>query len=363
AAIRTRLREVVDAEGIKADDDALTLIARQADGGMRDALSVLDQCLSFGEAQLTAPGVREILGLVADEIYGEVLDLICDRRPELVFPLVDRLLESGADLAEFMNGAAESLRSLLMVQVGAAPEGLTEGLRQQIEAHAGRLQAGDVLRMLKLLADYEAGIRRSANPRLMVETLLLRWAMMDRTVDLAEVLGGNPAAPPSGPAAGRGGTAGAAGAAETAETAERARPTEAPESRPIPFALSALEASWSEIADALRAMSPFLGEAVASARPVAVTPPDVTLRLGEDNPVVADRLARQRQAVEEAVSRRVGGPVRIQFATDEPVAPEPRGKPRRMSDAAARAERLKVMRGRDPALDAAAEDLDLEIVD
>ncbi|MGE3525874.1 MAG: DNA polymerase III subunit gamma/tau, partial [Gemmatimonadales bacterium] len=53
AAIRTRLREVVDAEGIKADDDALTLIARQADGGMRDALSVLALCLSCGEAQLS----------------------------------------------------------------------------------------------------------------------------------------------------------------------------------------------------------------------------------------------------------------------------------------------------------------------
>src|SRR5690606_7594750 len=63
AAIRDRLRAVLDAEKIPADDDALTLIARHADGGMRDALSILDQCLSFGEGALSSERVREILGL------------------------------------------------------------------------------------------------------------------------------------------------------------------------------------------------------------------------------------------------------------------------------------------------------------
>ena len=68
-----------DAEGIAADDDALTLIARHADGGMRDALSVLDQCLSFGEGAVTAARVREVLGLVGDELYAEVLALVVGR--------------------------------------------------------------------------------------------------------------------------------------------------------------------------------------------------------------------------------------------------------------------------------------------
>src|SRR5436189_4896819 len=110
-AIRDRLRQVLDAEGIAADDDALTLIARHADGGMRDALSVLDQCLSFGEGAVTAQRVREVLGLVGDELYAEVLQLVADRRPEGVFPLVDRLVNAGADLAEFMGGAGEALRA------------------------------------------------------------------------------------------------------------------------------------------------------------------------------------------------------------------------------------------------------------
>ncbi|HKT58612.1 MAG TPA: DNA polymerase III subunit gamma/tau, partial [Gemmatimonadales bacterium] len=237
AAIRDRLRQVLDAEGIAATDDALTLIARHADGGMRDALSVLDQCLSFGEGTITAERVREVLGLVGDELYAEVLALVAERRPEGIFPLVDRLDNAGADLAEFMAGAGETLRALLMLQLGNEPEGLTEGLRQALQAHRERLEAGDVLRMLRLLADNETAIRRSANPRLIVETLLLRWTMLDRIVDLAQVLvagggragsdpgsrsarpaqatrpgppppappaAGSPAAPPAGPQSGRG---------------------------------------------------------------------------------------------------------------------------------------------------------------
>src|SRR5215217_8082092 len=116
AAIRERLRQVLDAEKLEADEDALTLIARHADGGMRDALSVLDQCLSFGEGAVTAQRVREILGLVGDDVYAALLAAVVGRDPAAVFPLVDQLMEAGADLGEFMTGAAEMLRALLMVQ-------------------------------------------------------------------------------------------------------------------------------------------------------------------------------------------------------------------------------------------------------
>src|SRR5690349_5364369 len=211
AAIRDRLRQVLDAEGIAAADDALTLIARHADGGMRDALSVLDQCLSFGEGTITAERVRDVLGLVGDELYAEVLSLVAERRPEGVFPLVDRLDHAGADLAEFMAGVGETLRALLMLQLGTEPEGLTESLRQALEAQRGRLDAGDLLRMLRLLAENETPMRRSANPRLIVETLLLRWAMLDRIVDLAQVLGAG-----GNRSGGAGGSAQASGAPRAA---------------------------------------------------------------------------------------------------------------------------------------------------
>src|SRR6478736_1141881 len=190
AAIHERLTHVIKAEGLKVEDDALKVIARFADGGMRDALSVLDQCISFGGTTVTAAQVRETLGLVGDELYGEVLAAVAERDPARVFSIVDRVTGAGADLGEFLSGCEEALRALLMVQLGARPEGLTDGFRQMLEGFKSRLAPGDALRMLKLAGEAEGAVRRSGNQRLVVETLLLRWAMMDRMVDLEKVLAG-----------------------------------------------------------------------------------------------------------------------------------------------------------------------------
>ena len=109
-----------------------------------------------------------------------------------VFPLVDELVNAGADLAEFMTGTAELLRALLMVQTGAAPEGLTEVMRSAIEAVREVLLPADTVRMLAMLSEAEAAIRRSASARLIVETLLLRWTLMDRVVEIEQMLKGGP---------------------------------------------------------------------------------------------------------------------------------------------------------------------------
>src|SRR5437879_975591 len=104
-AIVERLRHVVAAEGLAVEEDALHLIAKSADGGMRDALSILDQVLSFGEGAVTAGRVREVLGLISDELYGELLRIVAEQDVTGVFPLVDRLVAAGADLGVFVSGS------------------------------------------------------------------------------------------------------------------------------------------------------------------------------------------------------------------------------------------------------------------
>ena len=396
AAIRGRLRQVLEAEGIAADDDALTLIARHADGGMRDALSVLDQCLSFGEGAVTAQRVREVLGLVADDLYAEVLDLVADRRPEGVFPLVDRLVNAGADLAEFMGGAGEALRALLMLQLGSAPEGLTEALRAALERQRDRLQPGDLLRMLRLLAESETDIRRSANPRLIVETLLLRWTMLDRIVDLAQVLdtGGTPppkspapggpaartssrppsggavlsdsrpasAAPPPGPPADR--PEPEAGAAlPVADRAGAPEPPPASQADSISATIEAIQASWPELVADVRARSRFLGEALSHTAPVAQELPWLTVALAEPNPLFAERLQAQALLVEEVLARAIGRPARLRVTEAGTPDGAPAPRPRKLTDASLKADRLRTFRTKDPTLDTAADALDLEIVD
>src|SRR5262249_61808949 len=103
-AIAARLQAVADAEKLDVDDDALQLIARSADGGMRDGLSLLDQVLSFGEGKVTPERVRDVLGLIAADLYGEMLRLVAERDARAVFPLVDRLAEAGGDFSGFIGG-------------------------------------------------------------------------------------------------------------------------------------------------------------------------------------------------------------------------------------------------------------------
>ena len=365
AAIRDRLRQVLAAEQLQADDDALTLIARHADGGMRDALSILDQCLSFGEGAVTAERVREVLGLVHEELYEEVLQLVAERRPAGVFALLDRLMEAGVDLAEFIGGVADVLRGLLMLQVGAEPEGLTEASRATLERYRDRLDAGDVLRMLRLLADNETGIRRSVSPRLVVETLLLRWAMMDRTVDLEQVIG-----------AGRRGSGEAGKQAPRPETS-KAQPSSPPLAPPrVPSAqgapapptasapaLDAISSAWPAMVMAVRAYSRFLGEAFAATEPVELDLPWLTVIMREPNQLFAERLLQEASKVEEVLSRSLGQPVRLRVTAAPGTQEASPSKPRRMSESSLNAERLREFRSKDPALDTAADALDLEIVD
>jgi DNA polymerase III subunit gamma/tau len=372
AAIRARLRAVLDAEGIAADDDALTVIARHADGGMRDALSVLDQCLSLGEGAVTAARVREVLGLVADDLFAETLDLVAERNPAGVFPLIDRLVDAGADLVEFMGGAGEALRAMLMLQLGTVPEGITEALRHALERYRDRLSPGDLVRMLRLLTESEAAVRRSANPRLVVETLLLRWAMMDRTVDLESVLAGaasSQAAPPDQPpspkpparrpAAGAPaerstGSGGAQPPTAAAPAVANAPAAPSPSSAPLPEL-------WPEIVAEVRSRSRFLGEALAATTPGSVQDGVLEVFLAEPNQLFAERLQTEARAVEDVIRRLGGQAVRLRV-TERP-SEGGSARPRQLTEASLKADRLRGFRARDPSLDTAADALDLEIVD
>ena len=365
AAIRERLRAVLAAEELAADEDALTLIARYADGGMRDALSVLDQCLSFGEGAVTAERVRETLGLVGDELFAEVLALVAGRDPARVFPLVDQLMEAGADLVEFIGGVAELLRVLLVTQYGGEPEALTDRARETIAAAREQLRPEDVLRMLRLLADAETGIRRGGNSRLAVETLLLRWAMMDRIVEIETVLRG-------GVGGGRGedrrGGAGQGTVPHKGRQASLSSP--APPSSPAsltsptpPFTMAGLQAAWPTVIAVARHTSVLLGEALAAARVAAVEPPRVTLDFPPEANVMRDGVERQRAAVEEVIGAQVGAAVVVVLDGSPPLVSEASTQSRRLSGDAARAEKLARFRQVDPALDLAANELDLEVVD
>ena len=383
AAIQMRLRQVLAAEKLAAEDDALLVIARHADGGMRDALSVLDQCLSFGEGILTAARVRQALGLMGDEAYGELLAAVADRQPGAVFTVMNKVSESGADLAEFAGGLAELLRALVMSHYGAEPEGLPESTRRLIAGIAPRLGPEDAVRMLKLLGDAEQGIRRSANPRIGLETLLLRWAMLDRAVDLRAVLAGavsfagaqeKPSTaqavrpiPPRAAAESR--EAAASGKPEAVETPRASELAGAHASSTGGLTAQgsglgvALASVWPEVLATASRQSPMLGQALGHATASMVDPGTVELRFGPDSALFHDGIARQQATVETILTAALGTPVRVKLeGAASPLAASDR-KAKRLSMEELRNERLAQLRSKDPALDAAANALDLEVVD
>ena len=216
AAIVSQLSRVLAEEGGSAPEEAMRVIARKADGGMRDALSLLDQVMSLTGGDVDLESVRRVLGLVEDERYIQLLDILSESRHEQVFGLVQDLVDEGYDLVEFYHGLLDMLRLLLRIRLAPDAElDVRDDIRAQLVERAGSFAAGDLVRMLSAAADLESqgSLRRSPNPRLPIEMLLLRMSFLDRTVLIEELIGALGGAPaPSGGAGSPGASGAAAGA-------------------------------------------------------------------------------------------------------------------------------------------------------
>src|SRR5712671_2804432 len=364
-AIAERLRHVAAAEGLAADDEALHLIAKSADGGMRDGLSILDQVVSFGEGPVTAARVREVLGLISDDVYGELLRLVAERDSKAVFPLVERLVDAGADLGEFVAGAGEIVRAVLLANLGGKPEGFTDALLALVERYRSPLPAADLVRLLSVLCELEPQLRAGGNARLAVELLLLRWAMMARTVELEEVIRGLGKLPVEGPGKGEGPRKGNPSSvlrdvAPPSGSAVPPSPAVPPERGPL--TMERLRGLWPRVIEDARAKSPMLGALLQVTEVAGVDAGTVTLRLLDTNAVHAEGLERQRDALAQLMGRYLAKPVRIQLdgaGSGERSTP----RPGRLTEEGARAERLKTLRAQDPSLNAAVDALDLELLE
>src|ERR1043165_1155016 len=128
--IRDRLNHVLADEGIAAEPEALAAIARAADGSMRDALSLADQVIAMGDGRVTAERVRDALGLVAEDEFIALLDLIAERRAADVFGVVARLAEGGVDFGGLLAGLGDALRAQLAVVLGGTAVDVSERMRE-----------------------------------------------------------------------------------------------------------------------------------------------------------------------------------------------------------------------------------------
>lgn len=410
ADVKVRLATVLAAEGIPAEDDALGMLARAADGSMRDALSLTDQVLSLGEGAVTSQRVRDALGLVPEDEHLALLDIIIARQAGDVFAAVQRLADHGVDFSVLLSEFAEVLRAQLAVVLGGQLPEVSERLAEELPKRASHFAAGDLLRMLSLIVETEPQLKRSGQQQLLFETLLVRCALLDRTVQIEELLRGGGAASSGGGSASGGGvsaprapmraappvardsappmrtapavtpaaspppsarlsppsaTGADAPAPRPAALRERAVPA-APavaDASPATAALQALEINkvvehWESIVDGVvRDGRALLGAALGHATPTAVTAAGV-VTLMVDAEAQAELIVQQEPAILAALRKRFDPVTRLNVQAAAADA-----APRRLNERAVKADRMAMLRKQSPLLDAAVDALDLELMD
>ncbi|MYD60764.1 MAG: DNA polymerase III subunit gamma/tau [Gemmatimonadetes bacterium] len=190
-AIVEELKMAVDEEGVTAEESALFLIARKADGGMRDALSLLDQVIAFSDADITEDAIQSLLGLIPRDVYFDLTQAIVDRDGARALEIVDELAREGSDLGEFVAGLMAHFRHLLVACAAGdlTDENLPEADRVQYAEVAAQFKEADLVRMLNAVSELETQIGRVTEPRFWLELTVMKLVQMTSSVDLQVLIG------------------------------------------------------------------------------------------------------------------------------------------------------------------------------
>ena len=294
--ISGKLGRICAAEGAEADDDALALIARLADGGMRDAESLLDQVLAFAPERLTAAGVREAVGLADDDVIDELVDAYVAADIAAALDRVAALADAGRDLAQVASQAEAEARRRLLASAAdpAAARRLAPILRTLAEAAGVGAREGRARLLLELLAVEPAAAAPAPVPMA---------AATPRPAAATPAPARSPAAAPE----------------RVATVAPKAQPAVAPRGDPdpaaasppsgVPAELADLRSRWVEVVD--RA-SPVIKPLLAECRPIARDGARLTLAFPEGRDFMRSRIAQRSGQIEALLAGMFGGTFAIE---------------------------------------------------
>lgn len=186
------LADLMKSENIEAEDKALQFVARTADGSMRDAQSLLDQCIAFYLGQkLTYEKVLEVLGSVDVEVFAHLLRHIYAGQVDNVLKIIDDVMVAGRELGQFINDFAWYLRNLLIAKTTRHPEEVLEFSKENMELILHEAQGADeetLIRYITILSELSNRIRYATQKRILIEMELIRLARPDTDTDLSGVL-------------------------------------------------------------------------------------------------------------------------------------------------------------------------------
>jgi DNA polymerase-3 subunit gamma/tau len=174
------LKMVAAKEGVSYEEEALNVIAEKADGGMRDALSIFDQAVSFCQGNITYERVIEDLNVLDADNYFNIVDMALENKVPEIMVLLNDVLNKGFDGGHLIGGLATHVRNVLMAKDSQTLPLLEASQRQRerYQAQAGKCEYRFLYRALKLLNDCDISYRQSPNKRLLVELTLIQVAQI-----------------------------------------------------------------------------------------------------------------------------------------------------------------------------------------
>lgn len=210
--IAEQLHKIAEADGLTVSAEAVALIARAAEGSMRDAETAFDQVIAFAGNTVSADDVATVLGLVGRDLLFDVVAAVVDEDGQAAFDLAGRAVEAGYDLRLLCRELSRLVRDLLVLTVDPGrisdPDIAPEGDRDRLQALLPQFSREDLLRAFDLLSRAEGDIRAAIEPRYHLEMALLKWIHLRKLTPLGAVLdqlrgsAGPGGSPPRGPGSG-----------------------------------------------------------------------------------------------------------------------------------------------------------------
>ena len=187
--IITRLQEIAEFEGYQVEPAALELVARRANGSLRDSQSLFDQLLAFGEKTISADDVHRLMGTAGEEQLIQIFEAVTKREKGRILEVFDETLTSGVQLSELTDQLIDYLRDLMILAVGTENVGLrsvSELSRTTLSTHAESMGLQSILASLQIFADAKTRMFRSQMARTLVEMSLIRISLLEnlQSIDL-----------------------------------------------------------------------------------------------------------------------------------------------------------------------------------
>lgn len=187
-----QLRQICKEENIKIDDEALFLIARKAEGGMRDSQSLLDQAISFCGTEIKAENIIDLLGIIDWEIFFKFTDFLITKDVKGCLQLIETIFYNGYDLVEFLSGLNEHLRNVLITKTTGSIEFVetTDNYRKKYQELVASFEELDLLKLIQIASDAQYTIKRSSNPRIYMEMVVMKMLQLNKTKNIESLLQG-----------------------------------------------------------------------------------------------------------------------------------------------------------------------------